>query len=209
VRSYYKKVTMSCVYIGVRHNSKKMRIHIIIAILYSLSSYSQTDTQFNPGKIYEIYGRITDKTNKDTLHLVNLEFMDKDYKRIKATRSDFDGMYAISFCSNKLTSDTLLIKTTKAYYKQQLFYYKIDSDSIINISMTLDKNKTYSKEELEEVDKGIGYYGCGLSEDYLVDEMEYQINKKTYRHYCSGEEKKYRNLIDDDEDMSKWILIEK
>jgi len=185
-----------------------MKINIIlIALLYNLSSYSQINEQFKPGKIHTIYGQVTDKTTKDTLTSVRLEFMDKDYKRINATLSDFDGMYLISFCSNKLSKDTILIKATKAFYKQQEYYYKINSDTIINFNMTSNKNKIYTKEELERFERG--YFECGvLYEDYIVNETEYELNKTTYRHYCSGEEKKYKSLIDANKDMSEWILIE-
>lgn len=98
------------------YNPQIMKTHIIIfiiTILYSLSCFYQTDIPFKLGKTCYVYGQITDKIAKDSLTLVTLEFMDKNFKKIKATRSDFDGMYLISFCSNKLANDTFIIKTTK------------------------------------------------------------------------------------------------
>ncbi|ADV50522.1 hypothetical protein Celal_3253 [Cellulophaga algicola DSM 14237] len=188
----------------------RISIIIIIAFLYNLPSYSQNKEPFKSGRMYKLYGQITDKTTKDTLSIVNLEFMDKDYKRIKATVSDFDGMYFISFCSNLLKNDTLLIEVSKAYYKEQKIIYKINTDTIINISMTPHKNKIYTKKELLKFERGIGYYGCGVlyDDDDIYDEMEYEINEATYRHYCSGVKKKYRSIIDGNEDISEWILIE-
>ncbi|QCE43045.1 carboxypeptidase-like regulatory domain-containing protein [Psychroserpens sp. NJDZ02] len=181
---------------------------LIIALLYNLPSYCQNNEQFESGKIYKIYGQITDETTKDTLNFAILEFMDTDNGRIKVTMSDFDGMYSISFCSNKIKNDTLLLKTTKAFYKEKKSYYKIDSDTIINISMTLEKDRVYTEKELKRLKKGIGFFECGVDDNYLVDEMAYQKNETTYRHYCSGLKKKYRSLIDENADFSEWILVE-
>lgn len=183
-------------------------IIIIIALLHNLPLYCQNNEQFESGKIYKIYGQITNEKTKDTLIFANLEFMDTDNRRIKATKSDFDGMYLISFCSNKIKNDTLLIKTTKAFYKEQKIYYKIDSDTVINISMTLDKDRVYTEKELERLKKGIGFFECGVEDNYLVDEMAYQKNETIYRHYCSGLKKRYRSLIDENADFSEWILVE-
>lgn len=186
-----------------------MKIYIIItiALLHNLISYSQTEIQASQGTLYKIQGTITDKVTKDTLYGVIVELMNKDYTPIKTTTSDFDGIYVSSFCSKWLINDTLLIKTTKAFYKQEIFYYKINSDSIIDIS--LDKNKTFSKEKFQEYGEKVRYFReCGLVEDDEVDKIRYQMNK-TYYHYCSGEKRKYRDLIDGNENLLEWILTKK
>jgi len=186
-----------------------MRIYItiIIIVVFNLSSFAQANTQ--NGENYTIKGLITDKNSRDTLRLVIVEFRNNENKLIKATRSDFDGIYFTSFCSKELISDSLFIKTTNAFYKQENFNYKIVSDTIINIHMNSGSNGTFSKEKFEEYNRLISYgTECGLIEDEY-DEIEYEKNLKTYQHYCTGEIKKYKNLIDDDEVLSEWILIKK
>lgn len=188
-----------------------MRTYIIIifTLKYSVSLYSQTKTEPNKGQVYKIQGLITEKATKDTLHLVTVEFLNKDYKWIKATRSDFDGIYFPTICSNELINDTLVIKTTQVLYNQEFFHYKINSDSSINISMILDQNQSISKEQFNRHNQNFQNSNrcCLIEED--IDEIEYQKNKRTYRHYCSGEKRKYRNLVDSNQDFSKWILIKK
>ncbi|PKV52779.1 hypothetical protein ATE84_4906 [Aquimarina sp. MAR_2010_214] len=189
-----------------------MRTHliIIIVLILNLHSFAQTNKKNDNGKFYTIKGLITDKNSKDTLHLVIVEFMNKENKLIKAMRSDFDGIYYSSICSKELIDDSLLIKTTNAFYKQEVFNYKIVSDTIININMDSDSNKTFSKEKFEEYNRLRMYgRGCGLVDDDEYDELEYQRNLKTYKHYCTGQIKKYRSLIDDNAIFSEWILIEK
>lgn len=183
----------------------RIRIIIIITLTFNLLLYSQIDKKRDSGKMYKLSGVITDQTTNDTLSLVSVEILNKNLKRIKSTRSDFDGIYYFIFCSKKLISDTLLIKTTYISYKQETFFYKINSDSVINIKMSFDKNKTITKEKFEKYNSSFLYYECG-TEDY--DVISYDENK-TYRHFCSGQEKKYQQLIKDNDNLSEWNLTEK
>ncbi len=156
--------------------------------------------------MYEVLGTITDSITNDTLHQVSIEAFNENFEKIKSTRSDFDGVYYFKFCSNRLISGTLLIRVTYPSYKQKIIRYKINSDSVINIKMTYDYDKTITKEKFES----FLYFECGTSHhnELQLDELLYEENK-TYRHFCSGEEKKYRNLIKDKVNFSEWILIEK
>ena len=178
---------------------------IIFALLFSWSSYAQENQPFSPGNRCKIYALITDNTTKDTLRRVTVEFMDKDYNRIKTTRSDFDGFCILSVCSKQLINDMLLVKTTKPFYKQEISYYKITSDSVININMTLDKNKTITKAKFEEYNKNTLYFDCEVVRD---SEVEYETNK-TYHNNCTGEDKTYQDLIKDKEIFSEWVLLKK
>lgn len=180
---------------------------IIIAFIYSFVSYSQTNISFKKGSVHEIKGLIIDNTTNDNLTGVVVEFMDEHKKWIDARVSDFDGQFFFKICSKKLINKTLFIKTTQAFYKQEIFKYKITSDTVLKINMAFDKKKVFSKKEFEKYKNSKLYFECSINDDF--DEIEYWTNKKVYQHYCTGEQKKYKGLIDDKEDFSEWNLIKK
>ena len=76
----------------------------------------------------KIRGLITSKATNNTLPSVIVELRNSSDKYIQGITTDFDGMFEVSFCSNKLINDTLKIKTTKALYKQEVLYLRIKSD---------------------------------------------------------------------------------
>lgn len=180
---------------------------IIIAFIYSFVSYSQTNIPFKKGSVHKIKGLIRDNTTNDILTGVVVEFMNEHKKWIDTRVSDFDGQFFFKVCSNKLINNTLFIKTTQAFYKQEIFKYEITSDTVLKINMTIDKKKVFSKKEFEKYKNTKLHFECSINDDF--NEIEYWTNKKVYQHYCTGEQKKYKNLIDDKEDFSEWNIIDK
>lgn len=182
---------------------------IFIALINSICFHAQINNEFDKGKIYNLSGLLTDGNTKDTLYMVIVEFMNKKHEFIKVIQSDFDGIYHTTICSKELGGDTLFIKTTKEFYKQEVLGFNISSDTIFNIDLTFDENRTISKQKFKEYNsKFLQGTECALFQ-VVVNEIEYLKNTKAYRHYCSGELKKYKSLIDDKVDFSEWTLIEK
>ncbi|TCI94904.1 hypothetical protein [Tenacibaculum sp. M341] len=174
--------------------------------MFSFSSVAQLGQQ--KGEIYTIKGIITDKKSNSVLPQVILELIDKEKNEIKVVQSDFDGAYIASFCSKKLMNENLFIKVTKALYNQEVFSFKVVSDTIINIQMNSSNSKKISEKEFEKYRRTITK--CGLIVgDTEYDLLEYETNSNTYMHYCTGEIKTYRELIDNKEILSHWIMIEK
>lgn len=185
-----------------------MKNYLIVTfiILLSLSSFSQVENKTHEFKKIKIQGLITRKVTNDTLPSVIVKFMDSKNKLIKVLYTDFDGMYATSICSGELINDTLLIKTTKEFYKQEILVFKIKSDSILNISMTFDNDKTITKEKFKDYKSQFPI--CNVIRLFDAEgARDCDCKKKyTYTHYCTGEKKKYQELIDGKEDLSDWLL---
>uniref|UniRef100_UPI00404A047F hypothetical protein n=1 Tax=Gelidibacter sp. TaxID=2018083 RepID=UPI00404A047F len=183
----------------------KKYLLITLIITHSFYSFSQVENNEQSGKMIKIQGLITSKATNNTLPSVIVELRNSSDRYIEGITTDFDGMFEVSFCSNKLINDTLIIKTTKVLYKQEVLFLRIKSDSIITI--TLDEDKTNTKEKVAYYKSQFLYFDeCGLYEDKSIEEYRYKKNN-TYKHYCTGEIKKYKSLIDNNENLSDWVLI--
>ncbi|MDP4203060.1 MAG: hypothetical protein Q8861_10210 [Bacteroidota bacterium] len=177
-----------------------MRTILIITTLFIyLTTYGQKESTYITGKLYTIDGLTYDKLNKDTVRLVTIELFSNG-KQLIATRTDLNGRFRWTVCSNKLLNNSLAIKTTAAGYYQKTYDFKLRSDTLIVLTLVPDPKKEITLKKQSEYEYNL-FHECGAKEL----ETEYKENA-FYRH-CDGRILTFKQLMNRKENLNEWNKI--
>jgi len=168
--------------------------------LLSQEVSAQTNTSYEPGELYKIYGLTIDSEKHDTLNMVAIEIY-ADGQRILRQISDFDGLFYFSLCSNQIPTDSITIKATGADHKQEFFSFRVVSDTTLLIPLTPDPAQEFTRLMVRNyVEDFINECGTGQYE------RAYARNAQ-YRH-CDGRILTFREIEKEGDGLTGWKLIE-
>jgi len=177
-----------------------MRTILIITTLFvCFTTFGQNESTYVAGQLFKVSGLTYDKLNKDTVRLVTIELFSKG-KPLIATRTDLNGKFHWTVCSNKLWYNSLTIKATAAGYYQRTYDFKLNSDTLIVLNLTPDPKKEITLKKQSELEHNI-FNECG------TEELEKEYKENAFYRHCDGRVLKFKQLTDRKENINEWDKI--
>ena len=172
---------------------------IIITLLVCLTTFGQNKSTYVVGQLYKVSGLTYDKVNKDTVRLVTIE-LSSNGKPLIASRTDLNGKFHWTVCSNKLWNNSLTIKATTAGYYQRTYDFKLNSDTSIVLSLTPDPKKEITLIKQSE-------YEHNIFNEYGTEELEKEYKENAFYKHCDGRILTFKQLMDRKENINEWDKI--
>ncbi len=178
-----------------------MKKILLFALICQISTiYGQNNKALNSGEIYKLIGITKDLKTNEVTPLVKIEVFNLE-RKIASTKSDYNGNFHISFCSNKLKNNDLVVVCTEIGFLKETHKFKFSSDSLLIIKLEHNPNNEVSIEEQIENEKKL-IKDCGTDEL----KIEYQKNRN-YKH-CDGRILTFKELISSKENLNEWEIVD-
>lgn len=168
-------------------------------MLLKLNVFSQAEYQL--GEIIEIKGYVLNNNNSnDSLPFILVELINNDEK-VKAAFTDFDGKFKFNICSKKLKNKNVLLRFSGVGFFEKGLSFEVLKDTTLTMYIDQNKEDTITLDKINDFRLSFFSNECGT----YIFQKNYKKNEY-YRH-CDGRIMKFRELVDNSENLNELDLF--